>query len=80
MAPVLMTRRIIQLLVGLFFYGFAIAMMVRAAVEDEQTDAIGERFVGRGRAGAPPAVEHEVEGASGNEVHGGHFSDIGILS
>jgi len=32
MAPVLMTRRIIQLLVGLFFYGFAIAMMVRAAV------------------------------------------------
>ena len=27
-----MTRRIIQLLVGLFFYGFAIAMMVRAAV------------------------------------------------
>ena len=31
-AKLLMTRRIVQLLVGLFFYGFAIAMMVRAAV------------------------------------------------
>ena len=28
----LMTRRVAQLLVGLFFYGFAIAMMVRAAI------------------------------------------------
>jgi uncharacterized membrane protein YczE len=28
----LMTRRVTQLLVGLFFYGFAIAMMVRAAI------------------------------------------------
>ena len=31
-ANLLMTRRIVQLLVGLFFYGFAIAMMVRAAI------------------------------------------------
>ena len=31
-AKLLMTRRIVQLLVGLFFYGFAIAMMVRAAI------------------------------------------------
>ena len=31
-AKLLMTRRIVQLLIGLFFYGFAIAMMVRAAV------------------------------------------------
>ena len=31
-AKLLMTRRIAQLLIGLFFYGFAIAMMVRAAV------------------------------------------------
>ena len=41
-AKLLMTRRIVQLLVGLFFYGFAIAMMVRAAVGVAPWDVLSQ--------------------------------------
>ncbi len=41
-APLVMTRRIGQLLVGLFLYGFAIAMMVRAAIGVSPWDVLAQ--------------------------------------
>ena len=41
----LMTRRVAQLLVGLFAYGFAIAMMIRAAVGISPWDVLSQGIV-----------------------------------
>ena len=40
-----MTRRIVQLFVGLFFYGFAIALMVRAAIGVAPWDVLSQGLV-----------------------------------
>ncbi|MFP7761506.1 YczE/YyaS/YitT family protein [Marisediminicola sp. LYQ85] len=40
--PLLLVRRILQLLVGLFFYGFAIAMMVRAGIGASPWDVLSQ--------------------------------------
>jgi uncharacterized membrane protein YczE len=40
-----MTRRIVQLLVGLFLYGFAIAMMIRAALGIPPWDVLSQGLV-----------------------------------
>ena len=46
MTPVLsMTRRVTQLLVGLFLYGFAIAMMIRAALGISPWDVLSQGIV-----------------------------------
>ena len=46
MTPALtMTRRIVQLLVGLFLYGFAIAMMIRAALGISPWDVLSQGIV-----------------------------------
>jgi len=41
----IMTRRILQLFVGLFFYGFAIALMVRAAIGVAPWDVLSQGLV-----------------------------------
>ena len=41
----LMTRRVAQLLVGLFAYGFAIAMMIRAAIGISPWDVLSQGIV-----------------------------------
>jgi uncharacterized membrane protein YczE len=40
-----MTRRIVQLVAGLFFYGFAIAMMIRAAIGISPWDVLSQGVV-----------------------------------
>lgn len=46
MSPALtMTRRVVQLLVGLFLYGFAIAMMIRAALGISPWDVLSQGTV-----------------------------------
>ena len=64
----LMARRVVQLLVGLFFYGIALSLMVRGAMEAEVERVLAAPEPVEGKPMSEwgqPEPEPVIEGANG---------------